>query len=83
MDEAIDHFQKAGKYWEASEKLNPGLSRNRRRKAEVDAGIAEAHQIQGNYKPAIAAFSSALATFQEERKREPKDASLLNEQPRV
>src|SRR5579884_3948932 len=83
LDEAMEHFQKAGAYLAASEKLNPGLSRNLQRKAEIDAGRAEAYSRQGNWKEAIAAFSSALAIFDSQRKRDPKNETLLNEQPEL
>ena len=81
VQEALEHFQRAANYLADSEKLNPGLSRNRRRKAEIDSGRAEAFQRQGNWREAIAAFSSAVAVFEDERKRDPKNETLLDEQP--
>ncbi len=83
VDEALEHFQKAANYLAASEKLNPGLSRNLRRKAEIDVGRAEAFQRQGSWMNAAAGFSSAAAIYEQEHKRDPKDATFLNEQPEV
>jgi len=82
-DEALEHFQKAANYLAASEKLNPGLSRNLRRRAEIDAGRAEAFKRQGKWSEAVAAFSSAIAVFEAEHQRDPKDETLLNEQPEL
>ena len=81
VEEALEHFQKAGNYLAASEKLNPGLSRNLRRKAEIDSGRAEAFQRQRSWKEATAAFSSAVSVYESERKRDPKDETMLNQQP--
>ena len=83
VEEALEHFQKAADYLAASEKLNPGLNRNRRRKAEIDWGRGDAFQHQGSWKEAIASFSSAIAVFEEERKREPKNETLLNDEPEL
>jgi tetratricopeptide (TPR) repeat protein len=81
FDEALEHFQKAANYLLASEKLNPDLNRNHRHRAELDAGRAEVFKRQGSWRPAITAFSSAIKGYEGQRQRDPKDETLLGEQP--
>jgi len=81
--DALEQFQKASGYLSASEKLNPGLTRNILRKAEIDAGRAEAFKGQGSWKEAIGGYLSALAVYESEHKRDPKDETLLNELPEL
>jgi len=81
VDEALEHFQKAAAYLESSEKLNPGLNRNLRRRAEIDSGRASAFERQKKWNEAIADLSSAIGIFESEHQRDPKDESVLNEQP--
>jgi len=81
--EGLEQFQKAAEYLAASEKLNPGLTRNILRRAEIDAGRAEAFKGQEIWKEAIAAYLSALSAYESEHKRNPKDETLLNEQPEL
>src|SRR5262249_10281539 len=58
-----------------------GLKRNLHRRAELDAGRGEVFKRQGNWKDAISSLSSAVAIYEDVRKRDPKDETLLNEQP--
>ena len=81
--EALEQFQKAADYLAASERLNPGLTRNIRRRAEIDAGRAEAFKGQKIWKEAITAYASAIAVYESEHKHDPKDETLLNEQPEL
>jgi tetratricopeptide (TPR) repeat protein len=80
-DEALDQFQKASNYWETSEKLTPGANRNLERKAEIEGGRAETFQRQGNWNEAIAAFTRALAGYEEVRRSEPTNESVLLDLP--
>jgi tetratricopeptide (TPR) repeat protein len=74
-DEALQSLGKADEYLSQAEKLNPGLSRNAKRKGEITQGEAEVHVAQKRWGQSIPAFARLISIFENQRKR-PENRSL-------
>ena len=80
-DEALQCLRKADKYLSQAEKLNPGLSRNAKRKGEILQEEAEVYVARKKWEQAIPAFAGLISVFENQRKRDPKNDIFLASQP--
>jgi tetratricopeptide (TPR) repeat protein/tRNA A-37 threonylcarbamoyl transferase component Bud32 len=80
-DDAMTYLRRADEYLARAEKLNPGTNRGRIRKAEILETTAQLRVAQKQWSDAIASYRAVISIFESQRARDPKNESLLAEQP--
>jgi tetratricopeptide (TPR) repeat protein len=83
FEEALRELARAGDYLAVEEKQAPGIAWNKLRRAEFLLARGTVYQDQQRWQEAVADFSQAIGHFEELRKTDPKDETMLIDQPEL